>query len=331
MAADLSIRVTRFLHSRWMLLTMAVVTVACGAIWMATGNEAGFSGDRGLLFPSANLWFGDALMSGIVNIALTLTLALMMITLNRTYTLQRTATLLDGTMFLAMSVATPRVLCAVNTGTVLALTIITCLYILYGNYGDLTRRVGIYIVFLMLSALTMTQYCFALYIPVFILGIVQMRIFNFKALAAILLGLATPWWLVLASGIAQPSDVHLPSFADIFSTFSIGDSLGYLLTVGVTVLTFITAWILNVPRLIAYNAHKRAYNGMLTVMSFMTVLAVCLDYINAMVYITVLYMSAAFQVSNIFEARRKGGYLTILMIIVLYLAIYVCKILHLHL
>lgn len=320
-------QITRFMHSRWVLILVALALIPCAMVAWRIVPPDYIVGDRGLVFPSANLWVADRQAAFWLNIGLTLSLAGLMIVLNRGFNLLRTMTLLDSSLFLLLSLSTPWLLVQFYTGTPLCLTLLLCLFLLYSTYSRPYRRKRIFLLFFLLSAMTMTQYCYAVYIPVFILGCIQMRVFSAKTVVALLLGLITPWWIVLGGGLATVADIHVPQFADFIGSFNIVENFGLLMSVVFSAVLLVVGWCLNFPKMIAYNAHMRAYNGTLSILALFTLLAVCIDFTNLAVYAPVLFMCSAFYLARMFAANEgPKSYIAILTIFMICILLYLWNI-----
>ena len=66
------------------------------------------------------------------------------------------------------------------TGTVLALVVPLCQYYLFSCFRNPGATRHVFIIFLLLSFCAAFQYCFVFYIPVFLIGLGQMQIFNWR-------------------------------------------------------------------------------------------------------------------------------------------------------
>ena len=294
------VQITRFMHSRWVLFIMAAALVMEAALSFGHVAPAAGTVDRGIAFPSANLWIENARASMWVNTLLTLAVATLMVALNRTYNLLRTSTLLDASLFL-----------------------------LYSTYQSGYCRERIFLIFFMLSLATMTQYCYVVYIPVFIVGTAQMRIFNLKTLLATVMGLITPWFVLLGCGIVGFSELRFPDIAGAVASFSLAANFPLIVAVVVSAAMLVVGWCLNFPRMIAYNAHMRAYNGTLSVLSLVTLLALCFDFTNMAAYAPVAYMCAGFYIGRFFAATpSQRSYIPIITIFSLYTALLIWTLMH---
>ncbi|MDE6134807.1 MAG: hypothetical protein K2F79_04460, partial [Muribaculaceae bacterium] len=201
------------------------------------------------------------------------------------------------------------------------------LLLILGCYRDPRAPSRVFVIFLMLSTLTATQYCYIFYAPVFLIACAQMRIFNGRTLTAALLGLVAPWWIMLGFGIISPDSIHLPHLTSIFSEADNEDAVMLLATAAVTALLFLTSLTLNLMKAIAYNAMARAINGVITVTALATIAAMAADYRNIIVYIPVLDFCAALQTAHYFSAHRADrSFIAIILILVIYVALFACQI-----
>jgi hypothetical protein len=138
------------------------------------------------------------------------------------------------------------------------------------------------------------------------------------------LGLITPWWIALGSGIVHPSQIHLPEFESIFGDFAFNSQLPLFASAGVTALLFIVGWVLNFPQMIAYNARLRAINGTMSILSVVTLIALCADFTNVSAYVPTLCLLSSFQLGKLFTWRNKAkSYIAIAIIFLVYLMLYV--------
>jgi hypothetical protein len=315
--------ITRFLHSSPMFIIMSLLVVLTAVVAYRSAQFEIIDEDRGFVFSSPNLWISDSTTAMAVNVAATLAIGLLMVWINRVFNLLRTTSLLDASLFLTMSISTP-VLLTQMVGTPLCIVLLCCMILLFSTYGNPHETRNIFAVFFILSAMTTTQYCYAFYIPVFMLGCLQMRVLTGRTIVAGLLGLITPWWIALGSGIVHPSQIHLPEFESIFGDFAFNSQLPLFASAGVTALLFIVGWVLNFPQMIAYNARLRAINGTMSILSVVTLIALCADFTNVSAYVPTLCLLSSFQLGKLFTWRNKAkSYIAIAIIFLVYLMLYV--------
>ena len=284
-------------------------------------------GPQGICLPPPELWaiprWAD-LAGGVVLNALMLAA---MAALNTAFNVLRSNTRLQLGLFAIMAAAVPPLVVNVSSGILLALSVVGCIYLLFSCYASpgLTRRV--FLAFMILSAGASFEYAFAVFIPVLWLVVAQMRIFSLRTMMASLLGVATPWVILLGFCIVDPADFHLPHIEGIFSTFAEDWAL-FLLAISLfTAFLLVIAVVLNLSRTIASNARARAFNGSLTLVALITMMAIAVNYNNLPAYLPLLNMCAAFQITHwLVNHRFERQYLAVLAIIFFYLAFYLWRI-----
>lgn len=290
------------------------------------GYTTPLEGDRGLALPSADLWIAPAVPDFFAGIAgLGVTTAIMVL-LNKVYNVLRSMSWLYIALFGMMMAATPNLATQFYTGTMLTVAVPAGLLLLFSCFKQPAQTRHIFLIFLLLSLLTATQYCFAIYILLFFIGLAQMRVFNMRSVTAALLGIITPWWILFGFGIVTPESIRMPAFVSIFSEIDLDDTYLLLIAVGVTVFAMLVCYVLNLLKTIAYNARARAYNGAFTTLALVTVAAMCVDYRNIISYVPLLNFSAAMEITHYFSTHRaEKSFIAIYLLIAVYAALFVCQ------
>jgi hypothetical protein len=320
------IALTRFLHSRWFVLTSLLMMI--GGAWLAhLYCDINFvTGDRGAALLSPNLWFSDLDSAMWVNLAMLAVSGMLLTLMVKVFNLLRAVTTLATSMFFIMTLATPDLLVQFSNGTLACLVILACLFLLFSTYSDERRLTNIFLIFTVLSAMSMAQYSYMVYIPVFIIGCIQMRIFSLKTVLAIFMGLVTPWWIGYGCGLLNLENLHAPEIINGFTTFDLDDTLHLVTAAVVTLVVVVGAWMLNLMKMLSYNAHRRAASGALSVLSLVTILAIALDFTNASSYTPMLYMCASLQVSHLMAGpATRSGYIPILTLTLIYVSLYMWR------
>lgn len=321
--------VTRYLHSRYNAAFALLLMLVGAWLGFSRGEVLDVPGDKGFALPSAIEWISSPLAAFWVNIACNVLAVGLMIWINRSYNFIRALTLIYVSFFAYMQLATPVLLDRFYSGTVLTVVLLFCTGLLFDCFGrprpESMRKV--FMIFFLLSAGTATQYVYAGYMLVFLTGCIQMRIFTLRTVLAALLGVVTPWIMMIGSGLVQPSQLHWPTFVSIFADNNITDTMALLLTALLTVLLLFTGMTLTFFKVLTYNARRRSFNGMITVLSVFTVLAMMVDYTNLVTYIPTLNVCAAFSVSHFFAIHEtEKSYIAIVSLYVIYIALFVWKI-----
>lgn len=315
---------TRFLQSRWCNLLLMILALTTCFVTERTHPLALTLIDRGPLFDSPSMWVTSASLSQYIAMALNIGVVMVMVYINRRFNLLRTVSLIFVAMFLIMEVATPAAMMWFSGGQLCALLIMWCMAIMFTAYNKSKRNKRIFLVFVILSAASLTQYGFVIYIPVFLLGCAQMRVLSFRTLIATILGLVTPLWIVFGLGLASPDDLHLPQLINPFNQLDTTLSVQLFATLLLTLLTGFVTGLLNTLKVMSMNARMRAYNGLLSTIGIITGIMAVLDFTNVEFYIPLLNACTAIQIGMFcrFNADLRA-YIVEIILILAYIALWV--------
>ena len=304
-----------------------MIAVALACVYYFSGKTEPYPDAEGLGLPSADEWFaGLPLLGFLLSLAANGVTVVIMLLFNKVFNVFRSMTSLFIAFYAVMQLATPDLLTQFYTGTMLSVVAPLCMLLLFSCYRqpEATRR--IFLISFLLSAFTSTQYCYAFYFPAFLLGCGQMAVFNRRTMCAALMGALTPWILFIGFGVIDPSGLHSPGMSFIFSEIDVEGAMLFALSLVVTTVLLLLSYTLNVIRTIAYNARARAVNGVFTVVSLVTLLAMCVDYRNIISYVPMLNFCAAIELTHYFSTHRANkSCVVILSILAVYLLIYICQ------
>ena len=316
-------RLSRAMHKR--VAAIMMVVLAAVYVWV-TGLVAETEpvwNDTGIGLSGLNDWDIPAAMSMVLNIGLNGVIMLLMMALNRTHHVLRSLTWLPVGLFAIMQAATPTAMLSLGSGTLVCVVVLLCLYLLFGIYGMPTQTRIVFLVFFLLSLGTAFQYCFAPFILLFGLICVQMKVFNLRSFVAMLMGVASVWILLLGFGIVEVDHLQMPRLHNVFAGDMSAMRLYLPMLALVTAILLIVAITMNFMKAFAYNAHARAMNGALVLLSFTIVLMMVIDSQNMPAYMPLLNVSAAMQITHYFVNHRfERQYIAILAVIIVYIAIY---------
>lgn len=272
------------------------------------------------------LFEGSLVPQAIYGIAATVATMVLMMLLNKVFNIMRSLTSLYVAFFAVMQLAVPEAITRFTTGSLLGVVVPACMLLLFSCYRNPESTRRIFLIFMLLSACAATQYAFLPYVLAMMIGCGQMGVFTRRTVAAIFMGLVTPWWLLLGFGIIEPADIRMPHIENIFSVIDPEDGIYLLATVGLTALIALACFVLNVFKTIAYNARTRAFNGSLTIMTLTTIVAMCVDYRNLPAYIPMLNFCAAMQAGHYFSTHRADkSIIAIALILAVYAALSICQ------
>ncbi|MCM1413046.1 MAG: hypothetical protein NC111_04405 [Bacteroides sp.] len=267
--------------------------------------------------------FGSTLSSMIVAaIALLFSIGIISLT-NRTFDILRTSSPIYIGLFVMLATAIPGALGTAGYGLLMLPTLLLCLMIMYTTYNrpGATRRV--FLVFTLLSAGSPLSFAFAAFIPPMMIGCAQMRCFNLRSLIAALLGVITPFWILLGFGIVSLESLRLPlpSLLSV-STFALY-STPQLIAIFGTVVMAVAPMLYNLVRVFGLNARTRAFNGILALLTLWTAVMTIVDFGHAMTYLPLLAAFTAMQTTLYAQIdSHRRPYLVILAVILLALVVY---------
>lgn len=321
-----STTITRILQSRGMAVFTAMV---CGAaVWWAfsSGTVVEITGNRGPALPSPNLWIASPEASMWTALGLTFGTAALMMTLNSMYNFIRSISVVFASIFLLMEMAVPDMAAQLYSGTMVVLTVLLCVMMLFSCYGGAGGNRRIFLIFFLLALGATSMYSLLLFIPVFAIGLMQMRVLTPRTCTAAAIGLITPLWILQGFGIIDVRRLQLPEFTSIFTSIDTGEALHLVIIVAATAAVGIGSWVMNFTKMIAYNARNRAFNGFITLLMFSSMLMMAVDYSNLTAYLPVFNMCAAFQAGHLIAMRQKAhGYIFICCLWALYLTFYLWR------
>lgn len=296
--------INRFINSRvltWLTAVVGIVAAYAMLLFFGTPSvppvEGLFGGGLDHLLPSG-------ILSWAVNMVVVFVAAVMLNGLNKTYVFIREHTMMFVTVFLCATLSNPVVSTSLGTPTLLALALVVCTYVMFGTFQQRDSQSVAFLITMILTVCAMQSFVFALYIPVFIVGFFQMRIFTLRTLLAVLVGIVVPVWTATAFGWIDPAQVRLPDLLGGIATLRGGVDAGLLLQPMFMVAVGTILGLSNALTLISYRQQLRAYNGFVNVMAVATVLFMVADVSHAEAYAVVANMLAAVQVAHFFTIRK---------------------------
>lgn len=319
---------TRNMHKRPTLAAACVAAALCMAFFFLHRGFPWPVEGYGLVDNWSGVWCAHPYIGLGIELGIVGLIMLLMAYLNKAYNLLRTMSMLHCTLFILMEAATPPLLLTLNPGAVLCLVVLLCIAILFFDHMHAqpdTRR--IFLVFFLLSICASAQYAFVVYIPVFLLACIQLKLFSLRALSAILLGIISPWIILMGFGIVVPDDLQMPMFALEMPQWAHPRTMLFVATVVVTVVLSVLALLQNLIKIISYNAQSRAMQSVMTTITVVTIAAVVVDFRNIYAYLTLLNCIAAFQLTHMFVAIHNfaRSYLAVLFLVILYISLFIMK------
>ncbi len=263
-------------------------------------------------------------MSLALSCAAMITVAALMVIINRTFNLLRTSSILLSGLYLFMQCSAPIVSARLSEGTLLTIMTLVLMSLLYSCYQRPASTQTVFLAFLLCTGATFAQAAALIYLPVILVGCMQMRCFTFRSALAAGLGVVTPFWLVagfapeLLKSIAMPSIVSPGSLT--FST----QTLQLTVTVAFVLVWAVTMLMLNLYRVYSYNARARALNGLMATMTVATMILAAVDFAHVDAYLPTLFCFTALQTALFFRINyERRSYIWVLALLGVCVSLYI--------
>lgn len=304
-------------------MTLATVaSLAMAAIAYFIAHPVPLGGDMGICFPSPNGWGISALGGWILNLSTLLITCLTIYALNKEFRIVQGSDTVATGMFLVMVMSNIWVSGTLTSSGIMALANMLCLIVLFGCYRKRNAMQEIFVIGTILSICSMIQYAFIFMTPVYLIGAMMLKCFNFKSFIAYLMGLAAPYWVGVGLGIIPIDSFTMPTLSNLFTGYATKSGLFVgLLNVGVTATVGFMLALTNGMRLYAGNTQRRLYNMVINVLGIAAALCMVFDFNNMVVYMATLYMITAIQLGNLFALQNvHHGSLGLFILSLLYVA-----------
>lgn len=284
----------------------------------------------GFVYQLPENWLPEGALRLFINLILFAANIVMMEEINRNFNLLRTSSPVFLPIFAILECATPVLTGALTSALLLNLTImaVTATFFTVYQRGRLTRR--IFLAFFVMSAMSLSNYTYAIYIIAFLPAFGQMRVTSGRMYMAALMGIITPWWLDWGFGLMPPGTPRFPDISTLFDadTPDRAHQITTIVTVGITVILCFVLCVMNMVKIYAYNAKSRSLNGLMTMISLITALAALLNFTNSLLYLSLLNCLTAFQTGLFLRGNvNRIGYILLLSLIIVYLSLFAINIL----
>ena len=297
------------------LCALALIVATVVALSMGVQPPSGDS--TGLFFSIKGRLIEHGPLSAFINLVCLFTTGGIMLALNKVFSYVRSVTHLFVSAFFLLQIANPAGLVSFNAGTLLCLLTTIARLPLFASYQDRHAQRSIFLIFAILAAGSMFHYGFLFLIPAFILGFLNMGVFNLKGVLAMLFGLVTPFWIVLGLGIAAPDNFTVPSIDGIWNlTGQPWTNLMLVLAV-ITVVLGIVLAVRNLLTIMNYRMQTRVYNAFFIFTLVMAVIALCIDYRDVQVYLPLLNLMTAVQIAHAHTLRTAPFRYVFLLLLIL--------------
>lgn len=288
------------------MILCALALMGAAAVALMTGVKPATSEGTGIFFSLRGTLIEAGPVSALINVAGILATGGIMLALNKVFSYVRSVTHLFVSAFFLLQVAHPSGLVSFNTGTLLCLVTALAIMPLFSSYQDRHSQRSIFLIFALIATGSMFHYGFLVLIPAFLLGFMNMGVFNLKGLLAMFFGLVTPFWIVLGLGIATPADFVMPQVDGVWNLA--GKSRMTLVLASLTALLGIVLAVMNLMTIMNYRMQTRVYNAFFVFVLAALLIALCLDFGNVAIYLPLLGLMVAVQIAHVHTLRTTMQY-----------------------
>lgn len=289
-------RLTLFLHSRAggrLLCFIGMAVIAACSLGGVIAVPEGLPGER----------------AGVGGLILGLTTLLAVITIfrltNKRFNIMRRESSIGALMAVSFFAAVPWLGASFYDGMPAAPVLLCVSYMLFSTYAGRDSARVVFLMFAIVAALAFVMPQMAWYLPVMLVGCIQMRIFSLRTLLAAGIGTITPAWIAVGLGLTPLSGLPRPviDFSWLSESETHFDAEVMSLMAFVIILSLVLTGA-NLYKVMKYNAMTRAMNGFYTFLLIATILFCVVDYNNALLYMPTLLTMASYQATLFFVTRR---------------------------
>jgi len=300
--------INEYFNGQPFMILCALALIVATAVSMSMGVEPPPADSTGIFFSLKGRLISQGMISAIINVACLLAAGGIMLALNKVFSYVRSVTHLFVSAFFLLQLANPSGLVAFNAGTLLCVVTAVAIMPLFASYQDRHSQRSIYLIFALVAAGSMFHYGFLVLIPAFLLGFLNMGVFNLKGVLAMLFGLITPFWIVLGLGIVSPTDFNMPHINGIWNlTWTPHTSLELVLA-SITAIIGIVLAVMNLMTIMNYRVQTRVYNAFFVFVLASVVIALCIDYSDVTVFLPLLNLMVAVQIAHAHTLRATMSY-----------------------
>lgn len=287
------------------MLLAVVLWAAMSATGVTSAPAAPPESGGTLLLPPGE-WGLHPALSCVLGMGLAGVCAVALWLLNKAYNFLPGPGAVFSAIFLTACGATPGLGSSLSPGLITAAVTLWATYMLFGLYGRRDVSKSCLLLFSLLSWGSMAQQACLMLAPVFLLGLGAMRVWRPREVLASLLGLATPYWIVLGLGLASPCQLsfHAPAFISELQ----GEPVRLvwpLITAGITALVFLMLMLYNSLHTLSAGVRMRACLSFINLLGCGCMAWMLFDCRDFTAYTGTLYMCLGLVATRTFEVSRS--------------------------
>lgn len=252
--------------------------------------------------------------------------AIMMVIIKRSFNFIPTLTKIHASLFLVIAGANPLLSGMTGISSLLALANVTSLFLLFSRYGKGNGRDVMFYIGMIFSAGSFLDYSFLPMIPAYALSALVLKIFGFRELLAVLLGIATPWWILAGFTFPEVPFPQLPDFTFSSTLLSSSSGIIQIVMTGICALAGIMFFLSNSISMLSAGTAVRDMNRALAIPGAMTLIMLLTGITGFAPYLASLCMFTAFEAGYFCATHHKTSasvwWLTLLTYLTLFIFIF---------
>lgn len=278
-----------------------VLAVAMSVLAFLTEVPAPPVGDAGICLPSPSQWNLPPLISWLLNLALLLGTTAGIYLFNKQFSVVPGPSAILAPIFLLMTVSIPWIGGTLTGSAIITPVALSMLSIFCSAYGSRNASQEVFLVATLLSFGSMIQYAFVFMIVPAIVIAALFKCLRIREILAMLLGLMAPYWIVLGLGLVSPDSLRLPALSYIFDSVASKESLFIcMLNLGFSAVIAMILALYNGIKLYAGNTRRRLFNLAICFTGLFALAGMIVDFNNFSAYVVTFYLTAAFQLADMF-------------------------------
>lgn len=297
-------RIDEFFHGRQFMLVAWLAMAVSAVVAAHSGTLVVVDHGHGIFFDYSHFLSGYPVLSTLANVLVVTVIGVLLQLLNKVYGFVRSSTSLLASTFYLLTMANPYTAHTLYAGTALALVLVLGTFYLYVSYLNPKAQHSIFLTFVVITTSAMFHWLFVLLLVIFMIGFMEMRVMQWRGIVAMLLGIITPFWIVLGLGIVAPTQFMPIHLSAVWSLPQLPQWGVFIVSVVVTALAGIVLACVNLYTIIGYRLQWRLYNAFVIVVGLITIVAMCVFFHDIQVLLPMLNVFLAVEVAHAFTIAK---------------------------
>lgn len=321
-------KIIELLNGRGFAILAAIALVVTAVIATTLGGVPPIDVGNGMFFDLSAVPFQATQLTMFINVALIIATGMLMLLLNKLYNFVKAFTFVGAAVFFLLELALPMCSSVLNVGTILCLVLVMGTLVLFGTYEDKYAQRPIFLITCVLAFGMMFNWAFVALIVAFVLGFAYMRAMNWKGFFAVLIGLFTPFWIAFGLGLVSPEQFNLLEINSVWNTLAEGQVRAMVIWIVAVVVATIVLSAINLFSIYHYRLQLRVYNAFFLLVTLVSVVGVCVDYRDMLIFVPMLNLCLSVQVAHSFTISTfPKRYIFIFVLVIATLVAFVANLL----